>query len=80
MIPEEVIRSTKKERSDQMRVLKRLHTAFGKDAGVQIQKLKEAAIGDRNVFEELMEATKVCSLGQITSALFEVGGEYRRNM
>jgi len=80
MIPGEVIRSTKKERADQMRVLKRLRTAFGKDAEVQIQNLRGAAIEGRNVFDVLMEAAKVCSLGQITAALFEVGGEYRRNM
>jgi methylmalonyl-CoA mutase len=42
--------------------------------------LQEAAIKNENLFEHLMEATKVCSLGQITSALFEVGGQYRRNM
>jgi methylmalonyl-CoA mutase len=80
MIPGEVVRSTKKERADQMRVLKRLRTVWGKDSIRKIEKLKEAAIGNRNIFTELMEATKVCSLGQITQALFEVGGEYRRNM
>jgi methylmalonyl-CoA mutase len=42
--------------------------------------MKDAAIGNHNVFAELMEATKVCSLGQITNALYEVGGEYRRSM
>jgi methylmalonyl-CoA mutase len=45
-----------------------------------LAKIQEAAIANRNMFEELMEATKVCSLGQITAALFEVGGQYRRNM
>jgi len=42
--------------------------------------IQEAAINNQNIFEKLMDATKVCSLGQITSALFEVGGQYRRNM
>jgi methylmalonyl-CoA mutase len=42
--------------------------------------LQEAAIQNENLFEHLMEATKFCSLGQITNALFEVGGQYRRNM
>ena len=42
--------------------------------------MQDAAIENKNMFEELMEATKVCSLGQITEALFEVGGQYRRNM
>ena len=45
-----------------------------------LQRLKQAAIDDRNVFELLMEAVRVCSLGQITNALFEVGGQYRRSM
>ena len=63
-----------------MRVLKRLRHVYGDDSAKQIKHLKEAAIGDKNIFEELMEVTKVCSLGQITQALFEVGGEYRRNM
>jgi len=47
---------------------------------IEIIKLKEKAIKNENVFEQLMEATKTCSLGQITNALFEVGGQYRRNM
>ncbi len=80
MVPGEVTRSTAKERADQMRVLKRLRTVYGEESRVKIARLKDAAIGDRNVFVELMEATKICSLGQITNALFEVGGEYRRNM
>ena len=46
----------------------------------QIEKIQQAAIQNENIFEQLMEAAKVCSLGQITSALFEVGGQYRRNM
>ncbi|HEV7816931.1 MAG TPA: hypothetical protein VGP06_17765 [Janthinobacterium sp.] len=49
-------------------------------APAALDALRQAAIGDENMFEELMEAVRVCSLGQITSALFEVGGEYRRNM
>jgi len=46
----------------------------------QYSKIQEAAIQNENIFEKLMKATKVCSLGQITAALFEVGGQYRRNM
>uniref|UniRef100_UPI0040473216 hypothetical protein n=1 Tax=Flavobacterium sp. TaxID=239 RepID=UPI0040473216 len=46
----------------------------------QLNVIQEAAINNQNIFEKLMDATKVCSLGQITSALFEVGGQYRRNM
>jgi methylmalonyl-CoA mutase len=45
-----------------------------------LEKLKQAVIHNNNVFDVLMEAVRVCSLGQITSALFEVGGQYRRNM
>jgi methylmalonyl-CoA mutase len=80
MIPGEVTRSTRKERADQMRVLKRLRTVWGAESEKRILSLKDAAINNRNIFEELMVASRVCSLGQITNALFEVGGEYRRNM
>jgi methylmalonyl-CoA mutase len=45
-----------------------------------LKNLQEKAINNQNIFEDLMEVCKVCSLGQITSALFEVGGQYRRNM
>jgi methylmalonyl-CoA mutase len=45
-----------------------------------LKKVQLAAIQNKNIFEELMEAGKYCSLGQITDALFEVGGQYRRNM
>ena len=45
-----------------------------------MQRLRAAVIADANVFEVLMDAVRVCSLGQITNALFEVGGQYRRNM
>jgi methylmalonyl-CoA mutase len=47
---------------------------------IQLAQLQKAAIQNDNVFEKLMEATKVCSLGQLTKALFKVGGQYRRNM
>ena len=57
-----------------------MHKAFGDKAGEQIKKVQNAAINNQNMFEQLMEATKVCSLGQITEKLFEVGGQYRRNM
>jgi methylmalonyl-CoA mutase len=45
-----------------------------------LQRLRDAVIGDANVFEVLMDAVRVCSLGQVTRTLFEVGGQYRRNM
>jgi methylmalonyl-CoA mutase len=45
-----------------------------------LQQIKDAAINNKNIFVTLIEACKICSIGQITQALFEVGGEYRRNM
>jgi methylmalonyl-CoA mutase len=47
---------------------------------IALKKLQQVAIHNGNLFEELMETVKYCSLGQITAALFEVGGQYRRNM
>jgi methylmalonyl-CoA mutase len=61
-------------------MLRNLHAFQGEKAHDAIEKIQEAAIQNKNVFAELMEAAKVCSLGQITKALFEVGGQYRRNM
>jgi len=78
--PAEVIRATEQEKQHQIQTLTNLHTAFGKKAGETIKKVQDAAINNQNMFEQLMEATKVCSLGQITEKLFEVGGQYRRNM
>jgi methylmalonyl-CoA mutase len=78
--PGEVIRATTEEKEAQITNLKALHI---RNEGVALQwleKLQETAIANENMFEVLMEATKFCSLGQITSALFEVGGQYRRNM
>jgi len=80
MVPGEVVRATKQEKKFQLLVLKRLHSVYGREAKKFLKKMKEAALRNQNVFNELMEATKVCSLGQITDALFEVGGEYRRSM
>ena len=78
--PEEVIRATEQEKEHQIQTLSNLHTAFGEKAGESIKKVQYAAINNQNMFEQLMEATKVCSLGQITEKLFDVGGQYRRNM
>jgi methylmalonyl-CoA mutase len=61
-------------------MLDQLHQSNQEQVKAKLAKIQEAAIANRNMFEELMEATKVCSLGQITAALFEVGGQYRRNM
>jgi methylmalonyl-CoA mutase len=61
-------------------MLNQLHQSNQDLVNTHLNTLQEAAIKNENLFEHLMEATKVCSLGQITSALFEVGGQYRRNM
>ncbi len=78
--PEEVIRATEKEKQFQIQTKEKLNKANLKNVEQQIVILQEAAIQNENLFDKLMEATKVCSLGQITEALFKVGGQYRRNM
>ena len=80
IIPEEVIRSTKEEKEAQISNLNALQK-FNDEMGAEmLRELQLAAINNKNIFEALIEATKYCSLGQITHALFEVGGQYRRNM
>jgi methylmalonyl-CoA mutase len=78
--PGEVIRATKEEKEYQIETLRLLNDRFEKEAKESLDKLQDAAIKNKNLFSELMEATKFCSLGQITNAMFEVGGQYRRNM
>jgi len=80
VIPAEVIRATEEEKQYQITMLDNLHKFHEAKVNEHLNKLQEAAIKNENLFDHLMEATKVCSLGQITSALFEVGGQYRRNM
>ena len=80
VIPAEVIRATEEEKQYQIDMLYNLHQSNQDHVKKQLNAIQEAAIKNKNLFEHLMEATKVCSLGQITSALFEVGGQYRRNM
>ncbi|GAB2500167.1 methylmalonyl-CoA mutase family protein [Algoriphagus taiwanensis] len=80
IIPGEVIRATLEEKEDQIQTLKNLHQAYPGKEKEQLSGLKKAAVQNENVFEKLMEAAKYCSLGQITNALYEVGGQYRRNM
>ncbi len=80
VLPAEVIRATEEEKQVQIETLQNLHKMYGEKAIASIEKVKIAAIHNENMFEQLMEATKVCSLGQITESLFEVGGQYRRNM
>ena len=78
VIPKEVIRATEDEKQFQIKTLLSLHNA--NDTEALLKQLQVKAIHNENIFEALMEVCKVCSLGQITSALFEVGGQYRRNM
>ena len=78
VIPKEVIRATEEEKQYQIKILENLHEA--NDTEDLLKELQQKAINNQNIFEALMEVCKVCSLGQITSALFEVGGQYRRNM
>ncbi len=80
IIPGEVIRATEKEKKYQIKVIQNLHKSSKKDAAKLLKQLQNAAVNNENIFESLMEVCKICSLGQITSALFEVGGQYRRNM
>lgn len=80
VIPAEVIRATEEEKQFQIQTLENLHKANAKQVQIQLDKIQDAAVKNENLFDHLMEATKVCTLGQITAALFEVGGQYRRNM
>ncbi|MGB5394510.1 MAG: methylmalonyl-CoA mutase family protein [Lutimonas sp.] len=80
ILPQEVIRATEQEKEQQIRTVENLKTYRQDITKSQIEKLQLSAVNNQNLFEELMEVTKTCSLGQITHALFEVGGQYRRNM
>ncbi|MEO0316385.1 MAG: hypothetical protein RL404_62, partial [Pseudomonadota bacterium] len=76
----ELARSTDEEKQSQLTRLADFH-ARNKDASpAALEALQQAVINDDNVFARLMDAVRVCSLGQITEALFEVGGQYRRSM
>lgn len=80
VIPGEVIRATKEEKEQQLQTLENLHKTYEKTADKQLKELKKVTVDNKNIFENLMETTKHCSIGQITNALFDVGGQYRRNM
>ncbi|WP_203336291.1 fused isobutyryl-CoA mutase/GTPase IcmF [Nocardioides limicola] len=76
----ELARATEDEKQSQLRRLRAFHTAHATDSEQALARLKEAATGGENIFAALMDAARVCSLGQITEAFFEVGGQYRRNV
>jgi isobutyryl-CoA mutase len=78
--PSEVIRSTNEEKDFQIDALTAFHKRHEAKSAAALQQLQQVAVNNGNLFEELMETVKCCSLGQITRALYEVGGQYRRNM
>lgn len=80
VLPGEVIRSTEEEKQQQIKNLETYQIANKAHTQKVLEELQHAAINQKNLFEVMMEAVKFCSLGQITNALFEVGGKYRRNM
>jgi len=80
VLPKEVIRATEEEKQYQISMLENLHKNHPEKSAEMLSRLQKAAIANRNIFDELMEAAKYCSLGEITHSLFEVGGQYRRNM
>jgi methylmalonyl-CoA mutase len=80
ILPQEVIRSTTAEKEQQINNLQMFWKRNEAESLNALKQLKQIAINNGNLFEELMETVKHCSLGQITHALYEVGGQYRRNM
>ncbi|MRG46876.1 methylmalonyl-CoA mutase [Chitinophaga sp. SYP-B3965] len=80
VIPMEVIRSTEEEKEFQINTLLSFKERHAAHADAKLKRLQEVAVQNGNLFDELMETVKYCSLGQITNALYEVGGQYRRNM
>jgi methylmalonyl-CoA mutase len=80
VIPGEVIRATPEEKEYQINMLEQLKKTYHHETEFLLEELKMNVIHNKNTFENLMEVSKCASLGQITEALFEVGGQYRRNM
>ena len=71
---------TNLQKLNQIKTLENLHLIDAETSVQNLKDLQKASINNENIFEHLMETTKTCSLGQITNALYEVGGQYRRNM
>ncbi len=80
VVPGEIIRATSEEKEYQIHMLEQLHQMSPEKMRESLQQIRHAAIQNENLFEVLMRATKYCSLGQLTQSMFEVGGQYRRNM
>nr|WP_121273770.1 methylmalonyl-CoA mutase family protein [Pedobacter schmidteae] len=80
IIPGEVIRATEEEKQYQIDVLQLFQSRNSDKAPDALKNLQKSAVAGENIFEQLMEVCKICSLGQISNALYQVGGQYRRNM
>jgi len=80
VLPKEVIRATTEEKEFQINTLNNLHKRYEAESQRALTQVQENALQNENVFEALMEAAKFCSLGQLTFSMFDVGGQYRRNM
>jgi isobutyryl-CoA mutase len=80
ILPTEVIRSTTEEKENQITTLQAFQQRHADKSAAMLKQLQQAAVRNENLFAELMETVKYCSLGQITNALYAVGGQYRRNM
>ena len=80
VVPDEVIRATEEEKTYQIDMLASLNKANEVEVKALLKRLQTAAINHENIFELMMDACKVCSLGQIVNSLFDAGGQYRRNM
>jgi methylmalonyl-CoA mutase len=80
ILPTEVIRSTTEEKEIQINTLDAFHERHKEKSAAMLKQLQQVAVNNGNLFAELMETVKYCSLGQITNALYSVGGQYRRNM
>lgn len=80
IIPSEVIRATEEEKKFQISALEAFKNRNDEVSAALLKDLQQKAIAGQNIFDSLMEVCKVCSIGQISHALYEVGGQYRRNM
>ncbi|HHJ50311.1 MAG TPA: methylmalonyl-CoA mutase, partial [Phaeodactylibacter sp.] len=80
ILPKEVIRATEEEKERQIQTRLSLQKTQAAKTPEMLSRLQRKAVENKNTFDELMETTKYCTLGQITNALYEVGGQYRRNM
>jgi len=76
----ELARSTDEEKKSQIKRLREFQQRHSDSSSQALERIRQAAINDENIFSELVSAVRVCSLGQISETLYEVGGQYRRNM